>query len=60
MLPMPNWVLELAIGNIFTLATINKENTMREVLCGLVIGLCVGVPVGAWFCAWCNANDEED
>ena len=23
---------------------------MREVLCGLVIGLCVGVPIGAWFC----------
>ncbi len=27
---------------------------MREVLCGLVIGLCVGIPIGAMFCAWFN------
>ena len=32
---------------------------MREVLCGLVIGLCVGVPVGAWFFAWCKMEGEK-
>ena len=32
---------------------------MREVLCGLVIGLCVGVPVGAMFCAWCKKDAKS-
>ena len=33
---------------------------MREVLCGLVIGLCVGIPIGAMFCAWFKMDDGED
>ena len=32
---------------------------MREVICGLVIGLCVGVPVGAWFCERLRMKGEE-
>jgi len=34
---------------------------MREVLCGLVIGLCVGISLGAMFREWfrMECNDRE-